>query len=520
MSKAKQEIFCSYAAYLKRDYPDFMDLLDQTCSKRSLRLDRKSGFTGITLLVIDSKDGKAAVEKAIYASDDAEYEKGPEIMKSCIVYGHLPTVADWRNQQDDIVTSLGRKLKVASVSEKEVTLENGCKIVPDNHFRQTERSASKVAIWVVKSGHPMASDEKAEYKHAHLKSKTGSRESENIDVPEVITNRDLYFHSIVCAYDHVIDCARHGSGKYRLPLIEFAASLIHFIMNSGKYKEYLPDAMSVCNMGNSDIIFMMGPHCVIEPLLPDALIDEWWRSRQTAPIADTYKRAFEQCRGSCAAFEQRTEITKQFNQYRLNNDASLDTFNQLFGLYKTLALENKIFGVSGVFPQRVADRYRKYPALKLNEDDRRFFWEFKLMAFEKLLDSGTSKELMDIKQSISLFGMHHGALSSLSTIVMNTTKARKHLTGALDQLIMPIYYSNMALYIPGFGALPDHAVDIGNSQADFVDYNAYNMYVIKSVYTNVTEDMHELDRAAMMVMAKESHRYLNKTIPTPMRAMN
>jgi len=512
MNKSKQEIYCKYIDYLDDNYSDFRFYLDRTCTKSALKLPRDKSFNGITILVPDGKEIKAELEKALNSSDDNAWKRGPEILKNCIIYGHYPNAEDWKAQQDDIVTSNRTKLQIKEISGDSVTLEGGCKIVKDTKFRQAYPEQSrKVALWIIKSGIPVNSGIPADYKYASrsMASKKGSHEipmNENA----ALRNRELYFHAIVSAYDCVIDNAKIGKERYRLPLLEYSASLISFIMNSAEYSKYLPDAMTVCNMGYSDIVFLLEPYCSITPLLPDALIDSWWIAAESVGIAQTYKVAFDTVKGSGAAcFTMRDKITQAFNNHRMQHEASLMTFSNMYEMYNTLCDKNELFNVKDIFPDRVRQRYKTYPWLKLNEDDRRFYWEVRFMNMEQL-HGNAKKDLADVLTSIAIFGQHKGTLNTLSTLVVNAVKARKHLTGALETAIMPVYYSNLALYIPGYKPLPDHESNIHKQgEYEFMDYNAYNLSVIEGVYRDLVPDINALNRMALSVMFKADRRYLN-----------
>lgn len=511
MNKSKQDLYCTYIHYLDDHYSDFRYYLDRTCAKASLRLPKDKKFGGITLLVPDSKEIKSELDKALNASDNDAWNRGPNILKTCIIYGYFPTAEDFKAQQDDIVTANKNKLHIKDISSDSITLDGGCKITPDKKFKLADPDSSKkVALWIVKSGVPVDSGTPAEYKYSGVKStKTGSRET---DVEEIdrLTNRELYFNAIMSAYHLVIEKSKMGECQFRLPLLEYSASLIKFIMDSQKYKGFLPDAMSVCNMGYSDIVFLLEPYCAIERLLPDALVDEWWAQSQTADIADTYRKAFDACAGHGACFDRRSEIVGRFNKYRNIHEASMESFVKLVGLYQTIASQNQLFEIGGIFPSRVAERYQRHPFLKLNEDDRRFLWEVRFMNFEQVYGTGR-RDLDDIITSIELFGRHKGALNALSTIVLNINKTRKHVTSALETVITPIYNSNLALYIPGISNLPDHTSEVHDHDGtSFVDYNAYNLFVVEQIYSKgVSADINSLNRLALQMLLKQDRKYIN-----------
>lgn len=499
MSKSKQQIYCSYMQYLDDHYPKFHEFINRTCSRRSLRLPKDKGLSGITLLIPANNGTEDEIEKLLYGFDEGDLEKAGRLIKSCIIYGHLPKVQDWKNNQEDIISSLGTKLLVKSITDSKIILESGAELVPDEKFRTTEKSATKVAIWLIKKGVPNASETPAEYKFAAKK--MGSFRGSHEEIKRIL-NRDLYFKSIMCSYHQFCENQKSGKEKYRLPLLEFSASLIDFVHKNNP--EFLPDIMSLCNMGFSDIFFMLEPGCMAEPILPDNVIDSWWSSRKSAPVLETYRRAFEAVRDSAACFSKRNEIISGFDLFRKNNPAGVDTFDQLVKIYQTLSQSNSLFGVTGIFPKRIAARYQKDPCLKINEDDRRFFWEVRLLDYEKNL-AGSGGELNNIIDTIMSFHEKRGILTFVSTFVINTNRVKSGLTDdPLNNLIIPVYHSNLAVYIPGFEKIPGYVYTMeGAKLGDKMDMNFINRQIIERFYADVTPDLWLLDRMALQCLVKD-----------------
>ena len=129
MNKSKQELYCKYIDYLDDHYSDFRYYLDRTCVKGSLRTPKDKRFDGITILIPASDEIKAELNKALNSSDNDAWNKGPQILRNCIIYGHFPTGAEFKAQQDDIVTSNKTKLQIKDISGDTITLDGGCKIV-------------------------------------------------------------------------------------------------------------------------------------------------------------------------------------------------------------------------------------------------------------------------------------------------------------------------------------------------------------------------------------------------------
>jgi hypothetical protein len=498
MAKSKQQIYCNYIPYLKDNYPDFREFVGRTCSRGFFKPPNGKGINGITILVPDNKATSSKIEDLLYGVSSEEFNEAAAIVRACIIYSYLPTASDFNAQKDDLPSSTLKKIKVEKIDGENVILEGGVKISPDKAFKTNDQGGGKkVAIWLIKAGIPKASTEDTAFSHATLSLRKGSYNGGSDAQVISNINRASYLRTILYAYHMSCVGAKRGQSGYRLPLIEYSASLIGYIMDN--HPDHLPDAMSVCNLGLSDIVFLVEPDCSIEPLIPDNIIDGWWDNRKTYPIVETYKKAFKAVSSSASCFSRRDEIVKAFNAYRDNNPADVNAFDKLAGLYKTLSESNALFGISGIFPRRVAERYQAHPALKMIEDDRRCCFENCLMDYETVTHGGEN-DLSGAANLFCDFGAKKGVLGFGAMIIMNSVKAmNKAVFNAVDSMIAPIYNCNLSLYMPGMSPLPGHVVDPHNAPPrSYVDLNAYNINVINAIYPDqITESIPTLDRMAL-----------------------
>lgn len=500
MAKSKQQIYCNYIPYLKDNHPEFREFVGRTCSRSFFKPPTGKGINGITILIPDNKATKEKIEDLLYGVSSDEFNEAAAIVRACIIYSYLPAAADFERQKDDIPSSNLKKIKVEKIDGENVILDGSVKITPDKQFKTNDQGGGKkVAIWLIKSGVPKTSAEDTSFSHASLSLRKGSYNGGHQSDAQVISNinRASYLRTILYAYHMSCIAAKRGQANYRLPLIEYSASLIGHIADN--HPDYLPDAMSVCNLGLSDIIFLIEPDCSIEPLIPDKIIDHWWDNRKTYPIIETYERAFNAVSSSAACFGRRDEIVKAFNAYRDNNPADVNAFDKLAGLYKTLADSNALFGISDIFPRRVAERYQAHPALKMIEDDRRCCFENSLMDYETVTHGGEN-DLSGAANLFCDFGAKKGVLGFGAMIIMNSVKAmNKAVFNAVDSMIAPIYNCNLSLYMPGMKPLSGHVIDPHNAPPrSYVDLNAYNISIIKAIYpTQTSESIAALDRMAL-----------------------
>ncbi len=511
MAKAvKQQVFCNFVQYIKDRHPEFRDLVSRSCSRLAFKPPAGKGISGITILFPDAAF-KAKIEDLLYGPTNEDFVAAGALVRSCVIHAYLPTAASFTAQKDDIPSSNGKRILVDNVEGDTVTLAGGCKIVPDREFRTPDQGNGKqVAFWYIKSGQPKISDEPAKYLHASLRKGGYYGGSTNqLSPAQVIRNlnRTSYMRTILYAYHAANVAAKSGTAPYRMPLLEYSASLIGYIAD--KYPDYLPDALCVCNVGFSDIVLLLEPDCTIEPLIPDRIVDEWWDNRTTYPIVDTYTRAFKAVANAGACFSKRAEVAKAFNAYRDNNPVGIDTFTKVANIYLTMAEKNAVFGINNLFPARVADRYHTYPAMKMNEDDRRACFEECCMAYELVANGGE----VDLTESARLFCAFHSGKAGLgfgSMLVMSYDRARARSGDFINNIISPIYHSNLMLYMPGIDLLPDHISDPKEAHPDdFVDLNVFNVNIAAKTYSSQKENIPLLDRMALHCYGMTSNGAIN-----------
>lgn len=512
MNKLKQQIYCNYMKYIEEHWPHFKEYIEDTCTRFSLKLPKGKGIAGLTLMIPDNKELKSTIEKGIESDSDDDVGKTIALMKTLIVHAYLPDLSAWKAQMDDIPLSNGKKLKVISVDNKSVTLDGGATLILDENFRRREES-SKVAIWVIKSGIPKSTDLDAEYKHTARRTgpttkstKTGSYQPNNVE-PEF--NRSLYMNVVLAAYEWDIMSARTSGTAYKNQIFEFAASLIDFIAHSSDYKKYLPDALSVCNMGYSDIFLLLEPCAegLTEYLLPIDLIDAWWKDKKAVDPVTAYSHAYSQVSSNAACFSQRKALNDAMNNYRYEHPPNINTFNDMITMYTTLSNTNSIFGINNVFPERVAKRYKLYPNLKLNEDDIRYVLEVKFANYEKSGEQNL-QELKEILKIYYMFDQHKGELTVSSGRVINHDKLRKFGVQNLDSVVKPVYNSNLIMYFPHLGdsVLDGYSTDLDHDGP--VDYNAYNYEELNKHYSNRVLTVNDMLMSAMHTFSRAVNRYM------------
>lgn len=504
MSNNKQQIFCSYINYLDKNYPIFRESIDNTCTKKFLGVPKGHGFNGITLLIFKDRKVVDEFEDILNDFDGDSLERATNIMKSCIIYGHYPTIADFRENKDSIVTSAMKFLKVEKIENDKVILDGGVIITPDNEFHKNEPSASKVSIWLVEKGLPMHSDIPVELEkmnnetnNKRPRNNTSGTSKRGGGSNASSSKRNVIYNMIISAFHTYNEAYRKGEVSKRLPLLEYSSSLIHYIQTN--YADLLPSALSVCNVGPCDIIFLLEPQSVIEPLIPDEVIVKWWAKKKSVPIIETYVNAFNSIKD--IAYGQREEIIREMDKYRNKNIADNSTFEKLLLLYKTLETKNSLFNFENVFPKAVAERYKKYPYLKLNEDDRRLCWEIKFLWYDRARDRTHVKELKEVLDNIIQFNKNKSELTNKSTYIINAYKVKHRLDAdSLKNIILPTYNSNAILYIPGITPLNGYADDAFDTNSDkLVDLNAHNIKNINSVYKDdIRPDVRDLDLYGVM----------------------
>lgn len=501
----KQNIFVTYINYLDNHFEHFRKHIEDTCTKKLLAVPKDIGLVGITLLVFKNSKLVSKFDDMINGFDTEDLDRATEIMKSCIIYGHYPTVNSFKYNKDQIVTSAMKLLKIDNIANDHIMLSGGVKITPDIKFQKEEPSASKVAIWHIEEGFPMYSDIPFD-NSGTVKKRAGRETKEPERNSNQVQRRGIIFDTMLSAFQTYVGQSKKMDLAKRLPLIEYAASLILYIMTN--HPDLLPDIMSVCNMSNTDILFLMEPQTIIDPIISDEIINKWWSCKKSASIIDVYTKAFNAVKDSANCFAKRHEIVAHFDSYRKKNIADRFTFENVIKLYDGLEKTNTVFGIDNVYPPRIYERYKKYPNLKLNEDDRRLCWGIKFVWYDRDRNYGKTKDLDSIMDSVYNFNKHKNALTQQSTFIMNAYRIKQGLDAdALKNLILPTYNSNSFIYVAGIEPLKGYKDDAYDSSIDgLIDINSQNVKVINSVYSDPSNlyDVRELDIYGIMGIKKQN----------------
>lgn len=141
MSKSVQK-HCSILNYIRNEDSELYDLVQDLCIGR-IFVPRR-GTSGLTFLRPD-KSLLAQIKKMASGDDP---EEAVAVLQSMILLDYLPKLDDFEDKKSDIPTFLRKKLPVATVDGKKVTLKNGAEIVPDKNF-EARKDRSTIAVYVI-----------------------------------------------------------------------------------------------------------------------------------------------------------------------------------------------------------------------------------------------------------------------------------------------------------------------------------------------------------------------------------
>lgn len=127
---AEPTIYANIEECIKNNYPKFYNIILESDTQRILQPNKRS--KELTLLVPDAKFTKKISDMMKKSTATVEdFEAAIDIVINLVLRGCFKTAQDFRACESDIPTKLRKKLNISEITEKEVKLANGAKILLD-----------------------------------------------------------------------------------------------------------------------------------------------------------------------------------------------------------------------------------------------------------------------------------------------------------------------------------------------------------------------------------------------------
>jgi hypothetical protein len=409
MSK-KLRAFCNILDYLDEAEPEVAQLFRLTCMSGALS--NLKGKPGLTLLLPTDADVRKKIAKLANSDNPTEAMTANNILSAHVLKDVFKSPSDFANKRDDIPNLLNQHVEIDSVNGDEVKFKSGAVAKLDKRFIDSSRG-SRLSVWALKGEIEVTSDKPAKLKY--MKRKPG-KEGGDSSNPASNKLRQAIISAIENAYylDSVNGNIRNekigGSGDdldsellelgiapmyvydvlktkpisaIRDAFLEYTLSLVNFIVNVRRDKKLFFDVVApVLSLQKADIYNLLEPYKGDDHLIPDALIEDWWKSRPVFDFLHVANQIPELLNegskySSCVLYKSRMDILGEIDRVRVNiTERTQSNPRAIVGMvaevYRDLAENNRIGSITGVFPDALAEHYKRNPMLKMLQDEMRY----------------------------------------------------------------------------------------------------------------------------------------------------
>ncbi|QJX71054.1 hypothetical protein F-liban_306 [Faustovirus] len=432
MSK-KLRAFCNILDYLDEAEPDVAQLFRLTCMSGALS--NLKGKPGLTLLLPADADTRKKIAKLANSDNPTEAMTANNILSAHVLKDVFKSPSDFANKRDDIPNLLNQHVEVDAINGDEVKFKSGAVAKLDKRFIDSSRG-SRLAVWSLKGEIEVTSDKPAKLKYMkRAKGKEGGDSSnpasnklrraiisaiENayyLDSVNANTRMDkvggddsldneLLEMGIAPMYVYDVLKTKPISA-IRDSFLEYTLSLVNFIVNVRRDKKLFFEVVApVLSLQKADIYNLLEPYKNDDHLIPDALVEDWWKSR---PVFDFLQVANQipdllnegAKYSNCALYKSRMEILAEIDRVRVNITERVQSnpraiVGMVAEIYRDLAENNRIGSISGVFPDTLAEHYKRNPMLKMLQDEMRYCGYLGFSALEnEPFDASKYNELLN-----------------------------------------------------------------------------------------------------------------------------
>jgi hypothetical protein len=412
MSK-KLRAFCNILDYLDEAEPEVAQLFRLTCMSGALS--NLKNKPGLTLLLPMDGDVRKKISKLANSDNPTEAMSANNILSAHVLKDVFKSPSDFANKRDDVPNLLNQHVEIDSINGDEVKFKSGAVAKLDKRFIDSSRG-SRLSVWTLKGEIPVTSDKPAKLKY--MKKKPGKEGGAGSFGPETFSNklRRAIISAIENAYyldatkktpfvekvggnsnalagellsmeiipDYTYDLLKFGPiSAIRDAFLEYTLSLVNFIVNVRKDKKLFFDVVApVLSLQKADIYNLLEPYKNDDHLIPDALVQDWWKSRPVFDFLSVANQIPDLLNegnkfSSAAIYKSRMDILGEIDRIRVEiTDATQSNpraiVDKIIEVYRDLAENNRIGTINGVFPDALAEHYKRNPMLKLLQDEMRY----------------------------------------------------------------------------------------------------------------------------------------------------
>ncbi|QJX72106.1 polyprotein [Faustovirus] len=407
MSK-KLRAFCNILDYLDEAEPEVAQLFRLTCMSGALS--NLKGKPGLTLLLPSDAETRKKIAKLANSDNPTEAMSANNILSAHVLKDVFKSPSDFANKRDDVPNLLNQHVEIDSINGDEVKFKSGAVAKLDKRFIDSSRG-SRLAVWSLKGEINVTSDKPAKLKY--MKKKPG-KEGGNGSNPATNKLRRAIISAIENAYyldatnasprvdkvggddltgellamdilpEYTYDILKPAPiSAIRDAFLEYTLSLVNFVVNVRKDKKLFFDVIApVLSLQKADIYNLLEPYKNDDHLIPDALVEDWWKTRPVFDFLSVANQIPDLLNegskfSSAALYKSRMDILGEIDRIRVEiTDATQSNpraiVDKIIEVYRELAENNRIGTIGNVFPDALAEHYRRNPLLKLLQDEMRY----------------------------------------------------------------------------------------------------------------------------------------------------
>jgi hypothetical protein len=419
------KVFCKISEYLEQHHPAVSRLIRATCTDGLLGTRGKPGTT----FLVPSDATVAKLTKLVQSSSTKDMDEATDLICQHILRDHFASAADWKHKEP--VTALEQVLEVDSATGTQVSFKNGAKAVLDTKFIDNSKKKN-LAVWKISAGElGITTDKKPSGKAV----KTGSY-AQSADESATLRNKIM-----LVVENAFVEYLRDSADKCCDPFTAHLFSFISYLMHEAGdrtilYQRVLP---LLCT-DKVDLYFLIEPHRPIgradEYLIPDEVIDTWWKTKTfdfaPAEICESIAEAIRNPEIADDSLfynkKERESLLASIAALRNRYGSIADTkprgiTDQIHRMYTDFAASNSLGG-GGVFPAPLAGYYKRYPLLKLAQDELRFITHWKFSEMCRNRGNVDVVELENLFNTIGemLYTCYNGSKSAFRLLNADTIK--------------------------------------------------------------------------------------------------
>lgn len=410
MATKKIKTYKSIVEYLEKNDPVIATLLKDTCADYSLNI---KGKQGITFLVPKDASFRAKLNDLAYSDNTDDVNKACDMLNALIIPDILKSTIDWMNKRDDIPNSLRQAIEVDGISGRDIKLKNNARVSLEPKFVDGSKKQN-LSIWNLSGGEIPTDGKPSQFKYAQKtkgkKTKSGGVSVSNNNPISGLRKQIAIEVENAYMFDRIGrtmggsrkysgDSSHSSEKKERDIYLEYTLNLINFIVNvKGDLALFYGRILPLVSFQKVDFYNFIEPHknCG-QYIVPDYVINEWYSVKNShnfnmQKIIDqigehlTIAGKTEQVK----CYSDRMAILTAIDSSRMKIMQSSQTrpreiVDHIGKVYDDLSTNNRIDGLTNIYPPDLANIYASEKGLKLMQDELRFLT---FLMFETLENSG------------------------------------------------------------------------------------------------------------------------------------